>query len=68
MPRWVLLVAVMSGRLIDIAALGPVFSSQAWSIIWLAIDCPRRRLSLGTRRWIIGGKNPSILEKWCGAK
>lgn len=27
--------------------------------------CPRARLSLGVKRWIIIGKNPSMLEKWC---
>lgn len=59
-----LLTAEAKGMLRDVMALGPVFSSQARSIIWVAIDCPRIRLSLGGRRWIIVGKNPSMLEKW----
>lgn len=44
--------------------LGPVFSSQVWSIIWLAIVWPRRRFNFGGRRWMMVGKNPSMLEKW----
>lgn len=31
----------------------------------MAIDCPKVRLSLGDRRWIIEGKNPSMFEKLC---
>lgn len=30
----------------------------------MAIDWPRKRLVLGIRRWIVVGKNPSMLEKW----
>lgn len=56
--------AVMRGRLRATVPFGPAFSSQVWSIVWLAIDCPRSRLSLGTKRWITAGKKPSILEKW----
>ena len=36
-PRWVLLVVVMRGVVIEITAFGPDFSSQVWSIIWVAI-------------------------------
>lgn len=40
--------------------LGPI-SSHCRSIL---VACfPSVRLIFGTRRWIIGGKNPSILEK-----
>lgn len=55
---------VMSGELREVIVFGPVFSSQVRSIVWLAIDWPKRRLSLGVSRWMIEGKNPSILEKW----
>lgn len=37
-------------------ALGPVFSSHVWSTICPAMACPRVRLILGARRWIIAGK------------
>lgn len=30
----------------------------------MAIIWPKVRFSLGIRRWITGGKNPSMLEKW----
>jgi len=56
----------MRGRLREAVALGPDFSSQVWSIIWLAIAWPRVRLSFGVRRWMIAGKKPSMLEKWWG--
>lgn len=59
-----MLVVVIRGRLEEAIALGPVFSSQVWSIIWLAIAWPKAKFSLGVRRWIIVGKKPSILEKW----
>lgn len=36
-PCWVLLVVVMRGVFIEVIAFGPDFSSQAWSIIWVAI-------------------------------
>lgn len=64
-PRWILLILVIRGRLIKATALGPVFSSQVWSIIWLAIVCPKMRASLGASRWITVGKKPSMFEKWC---
>ena len=31
-------------------ALGPDFSSQVWSTIWLAIAWPSTRLSFGVKR------------------
>lgn len=43
-PRWMLLVVVIKGLLDAIRVLGPVFSNQVWSIVWLAIACPRARL------------------------
>lgn len=65
-PCWALLVVVISGVLEDTSAFGPVFSNQVWSTIWLAMAWPNTRLSFGVKRWIIDGKNPSILEKWWG--
>lgn len=50
MPRWILLVVVIRGRLVAINVFGPAFSSHVWSIIWLATVCPRIRLILGARR------------------
>ena len=41
---------VTNGRLEETRALGPVFSSQVWSTIWVAIVWPRTRLSLGAKR------------------
>lgn len=41
---------VIKGRLIVDTALGPDFSNQVWSTIWLAISWPRVRLILGARR------------------
>lgn len=35
-PCWALLVVVIRGILSVAVALGPVFSNQVWSIIWLA--------------------------------
>lgn len=64
MPCWALLVVVIRGMFSEVRALGPVFSSQVRSMIWVAIVCPRVRLSLGSVRWIIAGKKPSMLEKW----
>lgn len=58
-----LLVVVIKGRLREAVAFGPIFSSHVWSTVWEAMVCPRVRLSLGVRRWIIIGKNPSMLEK-----
>lgn len=57
---------VTSGRFIEVRALGPDFSNQLWSIVWLAMICPNARLILGGRRWIIAGKKPNMLEKWWG--
>ena len=66
MPCWVLLVVVIKGMFDETRALGPTFSNQVWSTIWLAMAWPKTRFSLGVKRWIICGKNPSILEKWWG--
>lgn len=66
-PCWILLMLAAKGRLMLAIALGPVFSSQVKSIIWLAMVCPNERLILGKSRWKMVGKNPSIFEKWCGA-
>lgn len=43
-------VAVMRGAFIEAIALGPTFSSQVWSTVWLAMAWPRRRLSFGAKR------------------
>lgn len=67
-PRCMLLVVVTRGIFKVTTALGPVFSNHVWSIIWLAIVWPKTRLSLGAKRWMIAGKKPSILEKWCDAR
>lgn len=62
-----LLVEVTRGVLSLVAALGPVFSSQVWSTIWLAMDWPIPRLIAGGNRCIIMGKKPSMFEKrWVG--
>lgn len=61
-PCCALLVVVTRDILIEVTALGPVFSSQVWSVIWEATICPKLRLSFGERRCIMGGKNPSRLE------
>ena len=50
MPCWVLLVVVIKGMLEDAKALGPTFSNQVWSTIWLATVCPNTRLSFGVKR------------------
>lgn len=52
----------------DEIVLGPIFSSQARSIIWVAMVCPRIRLTLGEARCMMEGKNPNMLEKWWGTK
>lgn len=65
MPCWALLVVVIKGMLREAMAFGPVFSSEVWSTIWLAMAWPRTRLSLGVSRWMMWGKKPSMLEKWC---
>lgn len=67
MPRCALLVVVIRGVLIWARAFGPVFSNHVRSMVWLAMVCPSAKLSLGMRRWMIGGKKPSMLEKWWGA-
>lgn len=59
---------VTRGSLIDTKALGAAFSSHVWSTVWDAIAWPRSRLILGVMRWIVAGKNPSILEKWWAAR
>lgn len=51
------------GRVIEEMAFGPVFSSQVWSIVWLAADWPRIKVIFGRRRCIRKGKNPSMFEK-----
>lgn len=66
MPCWMLLAEAAKGMLAEDTALGPVFSSQVWSITCVAMVCPRVRASLGINRWTMVGKKPSILEKWCG--
>lgn len=66
MPCWALLVDLIRGILSEVIALGPVFSNQVKSMIWVAIVCPRVKLSLGSVRWMIAGKKPSMLEKWWG--
>lgn len=55
-PCWVSLVVVMRGRLVEVSALGPVFSSQVWSTICPAMACPKIRFILGSRRCMIIGK------------
>lgn len=59
---------VTRGILKEATAFGPVFSSQVWSTIWLAMACPRKRESLGVSRWRIIGKKPNIFEKWWEGK
>lgn len=49
-PCWMLLVVEARGRVALDTALGPVFSSQVWSTIWLAMVCPSTKLSFGERR------------------
>lgn len=55
----------MRGILAEVTALGPTFSNQVWSTVWLEMVWPKTRLILGRKRWITAGKNPSMLEKWC---
>lgn len=61
-PCWMLLVEVIRGRLAEVKAFGPIFSNQAWSIVWLARVWPSTRLILGEIRCTIIGKKPSMLE------
>jgi len=68
MPCWTLFVVVIRGVFKEAIALGPTFSIQVWSTIWLAMVWPRMRLFLGVNRWTIGGKKPSMLEKWWAVK
>lgn len=58
-----LVVAEIIGSWPDVIALGPVFSSHAWSIDWEATICPNTRPIFGVARWVIAGKYPSMLEK-----
>lgn len=55
---------VIKGILEVAIAFGPTFSNHVWSIVWLASAWPKTRFAFGVRRWMIGGKNPSIFEKW----
>ena len=48
-----------------ITALGPVFSSQVWSTIWLAMFWPRKNAETGAKRWTISGKKPNKAENRC---
>lgn len=41
---------VIRGRLREVSALGPVFSSHVWSTICPEIFCPRIRFIFGRRR------------------
>lgn len=59
-----LLVVVAIEREMLEMVLGPIFSNQVWSIIWLAAAWPRARLSFGANRCITVGKKPSMFEKW----
>lgn len=65
-PCCVLLMVEIMGVFRLVAALGPIFSSQVRSIVWLAMVWPRARFIFGGSRWKIFGKNPSMLEKWWG--
>lgn len=67
-PCWMLLVDVAREVLIEAIVLGPTFSSQARSMVWVATVWPNRRLSLGTERCAVVGKKPSMLEKWWGVR
>lgn len=58
-----LLTEVIRGWLDEVKALGPIFSSQVWSINREAMVWPNTRLSLGRSRWIRDGKNPSMVLK-----
>lgn len=49
-PCWMLLMVEMRGVLTDEIALGPIFSNQVKSIIWVAIICPKIRFILGEAR------------------
>lgn len=49
-------------RCVGCRPFGPI-SSHCWSNLVACL--PSNRFSLGIIRWIIGGKNPSILEKLC---
>lgn len=59
---------VTRGLLRDTKAFGAIFSSHVWSTVWEAIIWPRVRLISGVMRWIVAGKNPSMLEKWWAAR
>lgn len=51
-----LLVEVASLIWAEDSPFGPAFSVHVWSTSWVAINCPRVRLSLGVSRWIRIGK------------
>lgn len=63
MPCCRSVVTAAAGRWKADIALGPTFSNHVWSTIWLAIAWPRERFKKGKERWMVAGKNPSILEK-----
>lgn len=67
-PCWMLLMVEMRGVFSLVVALGPIFSSQVRSMVWLAMVWPRERLILGESRWKTFWKKPSMFEKWCGAR
>lgn len=55
-PCCMLVVAETIGSWPDVIALGPVFSSHAWSIDWDATICPNTSPIFGVARWVIAGK------------
>lgn len=63
-PCWMLLMVEMRGVFSLVVALGPTFSSQVRSMVWLAMVWPRERLILGESRWKTFWKKPSMFEKW----
>lgn len=67
-PCWMLLIVEIRGVLRLVVALGPIFSSQVRSIVWLASVCPNVRFILGEIRWAMVGKKPSMFEKWWGVR
>lgn len=67
-PCWMLLIVEISGVFRFVVALGPTFSNQVRSMVWLAMVWPRVRLIFGESRWNTLGKKPSMFEKWWGAR
>lgn len=63
-PCWMLLIVETSGVFRFVVALGPIFSNQVRSMVWLAMVWPRVRLIFGESRWSTLGKKPSMFEKW----